>query len=370
MMEFSTKLKTASPHLDERIFEIEGLVFGLVRKSELSSILTYRFFSSVTPISQDSNTLELLFEKRSEEDSCEVGAFENVKGLGVVVDFEAKRSIEVFFKTNSWKSCFTISAPLRFLPSKGNIHFNLHYFSEGLEEVRVDLKSLTLFEKKHQFDVEDDILVSAELSEEIFEKVNTFGEILNNDKDSLSEVFSAVTNVEEQGLNLEVYAFDLLKGTRRLQEFMLDLLNKQKSSSPIDIPTMKRIRERIAALEAMQDEFFGRFLKIREILKSKSVIKQTFANLNSILEAGKKLNSAVDSPAFHGLVTQSEHMIEILSKADLSHILEDVAGIRGFDPKKTGGLGIFIALLASVIALVFGVLITAKIRKLESSSIF
>ena len=48
-----------------------------------------------------------------------------------------------------------------------------------------EIHGLTLFEKEHRLDVDQSLIVSHHLMEEIFDKVKNFSEIFEEDKENL-----------------------------------------------------------------------------------------------------------------------------------------------------------------------------------------
>ena len=168
------------------------------------------------------------------------------------------------YKSNTdsdFTSCFEIDHILRYISTQGNF-FQIQVSTGRKYTMKVDLYDLTVKEKQHRLDIDDSLLVSHDLVEEIFDKVHNFSSKLNADKEGLKGLIELQTNLLEKARYFEIFTKDLYFGTRRFQEHMIENLSKYKTVNPESLPKMNRVKDRIKTLEQKQAKIFERFVAI------------------------------------------------------------------------------------------------------------
>jgi hypothetical protein len=190
--------------------------------------------------------------------------------------------------------------------------------------MKIDLYQIKLLEKKHKLDVEDSLLVSHELVEEIFDKVAHFTDKIGKNTEALRSIQDLQSSLLTKSKYLEIFTKDLYMGTRRFQEHMIENLNKYKLVNPESMPKMAKIRQSIKTLETKQAKIFERFMTIKSLLSAKKVFKKTRSYLRRMDKVVEDLSSQVTSPEFTGFFTKTSQLIELLRNMNFKKLIEEV----------------------------------------------
>lgn len=244
----------------------------------------------------------------------------------IQIDYEKSKSLKFLYKASTdaaYTTCFEIEHILRYISTQGN--FLQVLVSTGKKyTMKVNLSELKVNEKQHRLDVEDSLLVSHELVEEIFDKVHNFSTKLNSDKEGLKGIIELQNNLLEKSKYFEIFTKDLYLGTRKFQEHMIENLSKYKTINPESLPKMNRIKDRIKTLEQKQAKIFERFVSIKGLIASKKIFRKTRNYLKQIDKTVTELTNEIVSPEFNSFFKKTESLVVLLKKLNFKKLIDDV----------------------------------------------
>ena len=247
--------------------------------------------------------------------------------LRILIDFENSKKLQFLYKASTddeYKHCFDIEHVNRYLPTQG-LFMQMQVSTGSRFTMKVELYQLRVLEKKHKLDVDDSLLVSHELVEEIFDKVAHFTDKIGKNTETLRSIQELQSSLLTKSRYLEIFTKDLYLGTRRFQEHMMENLNKYKLVNPESLPKMSKIRQSIKTLEAKQSKIFERFMTIKSLLSAKKVFKRTRAYLRRMDNVVEDLSAQVTSPEFTGFFKKTSQLIELLKNMNFRKLVEEVA---------------------------------------------
>ncbi len=187
-----------------------------------------------------------------------------------------------------------------------------------------EIHDFSLKEKEHRLDVDQSLVVSHHLMEEIFDKVKNFSEIFEQDKENLASIVDLQNNLIKKAKMLEVYAKDLNMGSRKFQEYMIESLNRHKFVSPQSFPKLMKIKEKIEGLEKKQARIYERFVNIKGLLSAKKIFKKTYSNFKKIDKLLSQIVTEISSPEFKDFIKRTKKLMKVLKKVDFGNFLEQV----------------------------------------------
>lgn len=232
---------------------------------------------------------------------------------------------------DDYKFCFDVEHINRYLPTQG-MFMQMQVSTGSRFTMKIDLYQLKVLEKKHKLDLDDSLLVSHELVEEIFDKVAHFTDKVGKNTEALRSIQELQSGLVTKTQYLEIFTKDLYLGTRRFQEHMLENLNKYKLVNPESMPKMARIRQSIKTLEAKQSKIFERFMSIKSLLSAKKVFKRTRAYLRRMDTVVGDLSAQITSPEFTGFFKKTTQIIDLLRNMNFKKLIEEVVLL---DPTKS-----------------------------------
>lgn len=346
-----------------------GLVISLFGTNNVGNgtyVVTHRFFAQETLLNRE--YFSVLADNRDKLQGCVLPNLSDISRLLLRIDIENAKEIEVLLEeAGTLKTCLKVPNIHRFFLSKGTT-LSLKAFSGALNKLRVEVGGLTLREKRHSFDIDDDLEISHALVEEIFEKVATFTDKFNADKDKLASIYELQQDVSAQSSRLELYAIDLFKGTKKFQEFMLETLAYKKVYGIRQMPKLMKIRNKIDELTRVQKAVFDRFMAIQVLLDSKKIIKKSFRKLVRMQEVMLKIKETVADARFDEVIQQSRRMLEIASKGDVREVLQLFADLKDdLSHSATLGIGAGFLVFGVFFLVTFAFLIIRKIIAVEKS---
>lgn len=312
------------------VLKLHGLVITLVSHDSDSNInknnqtyfLTHRFFPELTTVTRD--YLGHLFERMTKHEGCYFDNMSNLTDMRITVDYEKKDELVLFYKKvekEEWVECFTIQNVSKFI-TKTRSFIQLQQSTGKLYSLSTEIHEIKLLEKHHRLDLDENLHVSHDLVEEIFDKVQNFGKIFEDDEENLKNVQTLQNQLMEKSQLLYIYSKDLNRGSRKFQEYMLESLNKHRMINPLNMPKMQAIKSKIEQLQEKQGMIFDRFNNIIDVIKTKNVIKKTFHNFKKIDKIIALTIREISSDQFKQFVNKTKKLMKVLKKSDFDNFIQ------------------------------------------------
>ncbi len=244
-----------------------------------------------------------------------------------MLDFEKTQSLYVKFKKDEdphWHTC--IKAPgIRDFIDHRHTYFEMFASTGKKYTLSVKLYEFFVYEKLHRLDIEERHAVQHELAKEIFDKMVYFTEEINEDKETLAQVTDTYKSVNIKTKALEIYIHDLFRGTKRLEEHMIEIMQRFSKMTPDSIPKMKKVKLMIAALEAKQTAIYNRFTNIRGILNSRQVFQNMRSSLQKMEGIALQLNEQIGSDAYQTFFGKTTKVMDLITTVDFGKMTDDVS---------------------------------------------
>ena len=314
---------------NNNIVTLQGLVISLIthdnaediNPSQQTSFFTFRYFPEQTQVSRD--YLSHLFDRMTKHEGCHFRDLGSLTDLKITIDYEYKDELKFFYKNASEENfyeCFTVNNISKYItPTKS---FLLLQQTTGMKvTLSTEVHGIKLMEKPHRLDVDQNLHVSHDLVEEIFDKVKSFGQIFEEDRDNMESVANLQSQLMEKSQLLYIYSKDLNRGSRKFQEYMLESLNKHRIINPVNLPKMKAIKSKIDLLQEKQNKIFARFGNIINIIQTKNIIKKTFHNFKKIDKVIAMTIKEISSDEFKQFVGKTKKLMSILKKSDFEDFI-------------------------------------------------
>lgn len=333
VLQFVPKITAAvSNNRSNEEIVLNGLVIALVshdssdnlKDNEQTHFLTYRFFPQEFVATRD--YLGHLVERRDKHDGCYVDTMSQPTDLRMTIDFEDSDTLVFEYKRadeTQYVECFSISNVSKYI-TRTQSFIQMQQTTGRRFTLRTEILGFTVQEKHHRLDVDSSLHVSHDLVEEIFDKIQNFGKLFEQDKEHLGTIQELQTQLVEKSQLLQIYARDLNRGSKKFQEYMIESLNKHRAINPLTLPKMQVIRGKIDRLQAKQNEIFQRFNDIKNVITSKNIIKESYKNftkMDKILELTVK---EISSDEFKKFVKKIKAMIQMLKRVDFDTYLEEI----------------------------------------------
>lgn len=327
----STSEPLVSSFSDSEVVTFHGLVLMFVShhdQNDHSYHTTWRYFDRPTQVKRA--YIDLLFDQielgKQKETGCTVAPGDHLMEWLLTFDFENAKTLKLQIINDGSSvpnDCFTVSSIERYVAHDSN-YMNL-FTSMGSDFVfSVALKEIVFAEKKHRLDVRESLQVSHDLAIEIFDKVKTFSDIINEDKVALKEITKSYRELAEKSSKLESYVIDLFRGTRRFEEHVVESITKYSSMNPETIPKMMRIRTVLDSLRFRQDKVFQRLVSIKGLMAAKKIFKKARSLLKKVELSFKVLTENVNSDEFRRFFAKMNNFTELLNRIDLQSFVADV----------------------------------------------
>lgn len=367
---------TSNINNDEII--LNGLVIALVshdsndnlKVNEQTHFLTYRFFPQQITTSRD--YFDHLFERRDKHDGCYLESMSTTTDLRITVDFEETDMLTFEHKKSDekqWNECFTISNISKYV-TRSQSFVQLQQSTGKRFTMRTELYGFSIQEKHHRLDVDTSLHVSHDLVEEIFDKIQNFGKIFEEDKENLANVQELQSKLVEKAQMLQIYSRDLNRGSRKFQEYMVESLNKHRMINPLTLPKMQVIKGKIDRLQAKQNEIFTRFTSIKNLLSSKNIIKESYKNFTKMDKILELTIKEIGSDEFKQFISKTRSLIYMLKKVDFDGFIDQIKGAVSTNAEEaanTSNKSMFIIIGICFGVFVFSWIIIRSISNAEKS---
>ena len=290
--------------------------------------LTYKFFPS--EITMGREYLMHLFEDMDmgKEQTCEFEYLDQVVDFRILIDYEDTDTLAFSFKPQNdknaeWNECFKVKNISKYI-TKTQSFIQMQQITGFKHTLKTEIHKFSVAEKRHRLEVDRNLHVSHDLVEEIFDKVKNFGAILAEDKESMQDIQVAQANLVKKAQLLRVYSEDLKNGSRKLQEFMLQSLNKHRMVNPANMAKMTVIKEKLKNLSAYQENVYTRYIDIKQELSSHNIIKMTHEQFKRIDNLLERITTEVSSKSFVQFTKKTKKYLKVLKRADMATMIEQI----------------------------------------------
>lgn len=357
---------------------LSGLVISLIshdsddnlKVNQQTHFLTYRFFPQQIKSSRD--YFEHLFERRDKHDGCYLDTMSQVTDFRFTIDFEESDTLILEYKRGDdveWNECFSISNISRYI-TRTQSFIQIQQSSGKRYTMRTELYGFNVQEKHHRLDVDSTLHVSHDLVEEIFDKMQNFGKIFEEDKENLGTIQELQSKLLEKSQMLQIYARDLNRGSRKFQEYMVESLNKHRMINPVTLPKMQVIKGKIDRLQARQNEIFQRFANIKNLINSKNIIKESYRNFKKMDKILELTIKEISSEEFKTFIGKTKSMIQLLKNVNFENYIDDIRNVaknQAEEAASTSNKSILIIIGICIGVFAFSWLIIRSIGNAEKS---
>lgn len=327
----STAEPLTSSFTNGEIMTFHGLVLMFVShhdQDDHTYHLTYRYFDRPTQVRRA--YIDILFDEigldKNKDKGCTVTPGEHDLEWVIDMDFEKEKRLRLNLRSDPnapLRECFAMDGLSRYVDHNSN-YLNI-FSSMGSEfTFAVWLKEAVFSEKKHRLDVKESLHVSHELAAEIFDKVKTFSQILNDDKQTLAEVGSGYRELADKTGRLETYMQDLFRGTRRFEEHIVESITKFQAVNPETLPKMMKVKVLLDSLQYRQDRIFQRLVSIKGLMAAKRVFRKARKMLKRVELSFKELSDDISSDQFNAFFAKIRDFVEVVGRLDLKNFVTDV----------------------------------------------
>lgn len=261
------------------------------------------------------------------------------------IDFEKEKNMVVSWadsKSSNFQPVLTIPGIVSFVDLRANF-FSVHCFLGKKSTFIVDLKEFQLQEKARKLDVHENIQVSEHLTEEIFQKVNAFTSRISNDHTYMKSLAEGYASTHSKAKHFQALVVDLFRGTRKMEENVLESISRLSSLNPENIPKLTRIKTYFDTLRSKQKKLFERFNGAADFGRMKTVMRKLRSNLRKMDRAIQNITSNIQSAEFDSLFGRISAVMEVLKgiafQKDLEKVKEQVESIRK-QTKKGNSIGL------------------------------
>lgn len=383
---FNAFMISLSPTLDFEIVNtrnhnlmfMHGLVIALVghdshdklKRNEQTYFITHRFFFNGMLMERD--YLDHLLERKDKSDGCDFNDLNEYVDFRITIDFQ--NSDKLLFSTkkssqgaDGWKTCFSIKNISKYV-TRSNFFINMQQTAGRKYSLKTELYSFKLIEKHHKLDIDENLHVSHDLVEEIFDKVKAFGQIIETDKEETIALQNKLTKLVSKATLLRHFSEDLKSGTKKLQEYMLQSLNKHRMVNPSNMPKMLIIKDKLMRLQAWHMKIYERFVNIKGLLESTHVIKQTYSSFKRVDKLIGEIVQEISTAKFAEMTKRTKKYMHVLKRVDFIGFLNQINNFKDEGPNNIEIYGIPLLYLVAgicVISLLFCCCILRTIKKTE-----
>ena len=281
--------------------------------------------------------------------------------LKFIVDFEVYNHLVFKYSdlNNNETFCFEIKDIFKYL-TKTRMFLLLQQINGNKYTLSTEIYNIQISEKEHKLDINESLTVSNHLVEEIFDKINSFTEIAENDKENLLSLIELQNLLIQKTSLLEVFSRDLNSGSKKFQEFMFENFNKNKLVSPESLPKLMTIKQKIENLTRLQTKVFERFVNIKKVVNTKKIFKKTFENFSKMNLLLKKVVEEISSKEFKDFFERTKQMMKVIKKDHFSEFFKEVENVINYQNSSfytIGGFSLGVVFIALVVLLTFAGLI-------------
>jgi hypothetical protein len=200
------------------------------------------------------------------------------------------------------------------------------YVSVGLVlgEYGISLTSLVSFkleELKNPLSIDESLVISHHLTDEILEKVRGIEKAISADRASLESVRDAQLRAIGKAETLDIFVRDLYQGTRRFQLEMGRILGEEGVSAQASAPRLALLRDRITKMSALHKTIGERVLRIQESLDAHRFLEIASTSFDIMDRTMDKLIQTIDSETFHLFINQTTAVADILKELNLEEVV-------------------------------------------------
>lgn len=250
------------------------------------------------------------------------------------IDFEKDKNMLVSWadsNSDNFQPVISIPGILSFIDLRANF-FSIQSYLGKKSTFLVDLKEFKLQEKARKLDVNENIQVSEHLTEEIFQKVNAFTTRISNDQIYMKKLAEGYASAQSKVNYFQALVVDLFRGTRKMEENVLESINRLSSLSPENIPKLARIKTYFETLRSKQKKLFDRFNGTADFGRMKKVMRKLRVNLRKIDRAIENITANIQSAEFDTTFGRISSVMDVLKgmsfKSDLEKVKQQVELIR------------------------------------------
>ena len=359
---------------------LDGLVFFIFNDTLTEKgYMAYRFFKESTAVNR--KYILSLFPKTDndgirDDRFCEIKSLDNFDRLRFKVDYVSDFSLILEYALvgqSEFDRCFKIQNIMRYL-SPENAFFSFKVSNGANVGFQVGMYQMELREKKHALDIHEDLQISHALVEEIFDKVKTFTQEYNADKDHLMDIMSSMDMVDHYANFLRLFSKDLNNGTKIMQENMMEYVNRNNYLTMNDFPQLQKIKEKIDSIEKKQNGIYTRFREITDIINNKRVFRKLNKRFKGVDKIMNTLLQTINSDDFERLNERTERLLKFMKEVNFKRLLKKAKKIIKNEEKyfylNAGNYGVItIACICFLLGIVT-IGIYRKINKAEKEHIF
>ena len=289
--------------------------------------MAYRFFKESTAVNR--KYILSLFPKTDndgirDDRFCEIKSLDNFDRLRFKVDYVSDFSLILEYALvgqSEFDRCFKIQNIMRYL-SPENAFFSFKVSNGANVGFQVGMYQMELREKKHALDIHEDLQISHALVEEIFDKVKTFTQEYNADKDHLMDIMSSMDMVDHYANFLRLFSKDLNNGTKIMQENMMEYVNRNNYLTMNDFPQLQKIKEKIDSIEKKQNGIYTRFREITDIINNKRVFRKLNKRFKGVDKIMNTLLQTINSDDFERLNERTERLLKFMKEVNFKRLLK------------------------------------------------
>lgn len=358
---------------------LDGLIFFIFNDTlSQKGYMVYRYFKQSTAVNR--KYILSLFPNSDNQDFiddrfCEVSALERLDKLKLSVDYVNQFNLVLDFTLvggGGFERCLEIPNVMRYLSTE-NAFFSVKVSNGENMGFRVGMYSMELREKKHALDISEELQISHALVGEIYDKVKTFTEDFNSDKETLSGIMSTMDKVEHYSNFLRIFSKDLNNGTKIMQENMMEYVNRNNYLTMNDFPHLQKIKEKIDSIEKKQNVIYTRFREITDLINNKRVFRKLNKRFKSVDKVMKTLLETINSDDFTKLNQRTERLLSFIKDVNFKKLLKKARKIIKSEEKSyylsAGNYGVVTISAICVLLLIVSCGIIKKINKAEKEHI-
>jgi uncharacterized protein YjgD (DUF1641 family) len=359
------------------ILTFNGLVLMIIaHHSEEKNTyhLVSRFFDQETKISR--KYISVLFDDLKEgakgDRSCLIELIDHTFDLKIEIDFETRNTLKMSKRKNEneFEVCFEVGRINNYLSHASN-YLTLWTSMGTTYNFPVSIFEMHVFEKKHRLDIDESLMVSHELAEEIFDKLNSFQKSVNKDQQLLTSINESYIELLSRGKAFEIFTRDLFDGTRKFEEHVIENLSKYEVFNSENLPQVTRIQQRLVIVRDKQQKLFERFVAIKALFSAKQIFAKSQKALKELESSFNELNDEISSKKFDSFFSNLDEIMEVLTQSEFENTVKEInektkAKKKNVHRARKYGLFSIVAIL--MLTFLFTILIFKLIAKAEKGN--
>lgn len=291
--------------------------------------------------------------------------------LRIQVDFEKERKLVMGYSPaneDNFTPILSVAGIHSMVDMRSN-YFSMQVFLGKKSTFLINLNELRVSEKARRLDVSENLVVSEYLAEEIFQKVRQFSDKFEKDQTYLKTIYDGYSSALAKTNQFQTIVVDLFKGSRKLEESVIESISRLSSMNPETLPKMMRIKAYFETIMTKQTRLFDRFNGAKDFGKLKQILRKFRGVLKRMEKAITNINESLASAEFDGLFGRVTSVMDVLKrlsfKDDLEGIRRQIKGIRE-RAKETNSWGMLGLIAFGVFLFAGSMCIFNAIKKAES----